>query len=257
MSEDGRFAGQVAIVTGGAGGIGRAVARRLVGDSAQVALVDRAASQVKQVAADLGPDVLAIEADVTQEEDVGEYVRQTVERFGRVDLLFNNAGVEGRIVNIVDADISDFDHVIGVNVRGVFLGLREVLRVLKRQGSGGAIVNTASIAGLRGGAGVAPYIASKHAVIGLTRSAALEAASFGVRVNAVAPGYIDTRMLNALIVARSPDNPSAGRAAMETRVPLKRLGEPDEVANLVTWLLSSESSYITGSVYPIEGGLMA
>ena len=128
---------------------------------------------------------------------------------------------------------------------------------MKRQATGGAIVNTASIAGLRGNAGVAPYIASKHAVIGLTKSAAMEAAAFGVRVNAVAPGYIDTRMLHSLWVARSPDNPEAFRASMEERVPLKRLGQPDDVSNLVTWLLSDEASYLTGSVYLVDAGIMA
>jgi NAD(P)-dependent dehydrogenase (short-subunit alcohol dehydrogenase family) len=257
MSEQGRFSGQVAIVTGGAGGIGSAVAGRLVSDGARVALVDLPAARPADMATGLGAEVLAIEADVSQEEDVGEYVRQTVERFGRVDMLFNNAGIEGKVVNLVDSDVADFDRLMAVNVRGVYLGLREVLRVLQRQGSGGAIVNTASIAGLRGGAGVAPYIASKHAVIGLTKTAALEGAALGVRVNAVAPGYIDTRMIHALIVARAPDNPQAWRKGVEDRVPLHRLGKPDEVANLVTWLLSAEASYITGAVYLVEAGLMA
>jgi 3alpha(or 20beta)-hydroxysteroid dehydrogenase len=252
-----RFLNQVAIVTGGGGGIGSAVARRLVQDGARVALVDIQAGPLAEVAAGLGGEVLAIEADVSQEEDVGDYVRQTVEYFGRVDLLFNNAGIEGRVVNIVDSDVADFDRLMGVNVRGVYLGLREVLRVLQRQGDGGAIVNTASIAGLRGGAGIAPYIASKHAVIGLTRTAALEGAAFGVRVNAVAPGYIDTRMIRALSEAREQTNPQFSRAAMEARVPLQRYGAPDEVANLVTWLLSKEASYITGSVHLVDAGLMA
>ena len=251
-----RFDGQVAIVTGAAGGIGSAVARRLVADGARVALVDRAPLGVESLAAELGTEAtLPIVADVTQEDDVASYVRRTVEHFGHVDLLFNNAGIEGHIGAIVDTRLADFDRVLAVNVRGVFLGLREVLRTLQRQGSGGAIVNTASIAGLRGGPGLAPYIASKHAVIGLTRTAALEAASFGVRVNAVAPGYIDTRMLQALIEARSPNHPAAGQQQMAARVPLKRLGSPDEVANLVTWLLSSESRYITGSVHVVDAGL--
>ena len=205
----------------------------------------------------MGEQTLAVEADVAQEEDCGDYVRQTVERFGRVDLFFNNAGIEGRIVNIVDAEVGEFDRIMGVNVRGVWLGLREVMRQMQRQNTGGAIVNTASIAGLRGSAGVAGYIASKHAVIGLTKSAALEAAAFGVRVNAVAPGYINTRMIHALWVARSPDNPEVFRKSMEERVPLKRLGEPEDVANLVTWLLSDESSYLTGSVYLVDAGVMA
>jgi len=197
---DGAFDGQVAIVTGASGGIGGAVARRLLRDGASVAFVD---VQPHQPDAEVDASrVLSITADVTQEADVQEYVRRTVERFGKVDLFFNNAGIEGRVANIVDTDVADFDRVLNVNVRGVFLGLREVLRVMHRQGSGGAIVNTASIAGLRGGAGVAPYIASKHAVIGLTRTAAQESAGFGVRVNAVAPGYIDMRMIHSLNAAR-------------------------------------------------------
>jgi NAD(P)-dependent dehydrogenase (short-subunit alcohol dehydrogenase family) len=250
---DGAFAGQVAIVTGAAGGIGGAVARRLLHDGASVACVD---IQADPHIADLDASrVLAITADVTREADVQEYVRRTVERFGKVDLFFNNAGIEGRVANIVDTDVADFDRVIGVNVRGVFLGLREVLRVMHRQGTGGAIVNTASIAGLRGGAGVAPYIASKHAVIGLTRTAAQESAGFGVRVNAVAPGYIDTRMIHSLNAARSPGNPDAARQAMVARVPLRRYGQPEEVSNLVVWLLSSEASYITGSVNLVDAGL--
>jgi NAD(P)-dependent dehydrogenase (short-subunit alcohol dehydrogenase family) len=254
---DGRFSGRVAVVTGAAGGIGSAVARRLVSDGAQVAIVDVAAAALKKVGDELGGQVLAVEADVAQEEDCGEYVRQTVERFGRVDLFFNNAGIEGRIANIVDAEVSEFDRLMGVNVRGVWLGLREVMRQMQQQNSGGAIVNTASIAGLRGSAGVAGYIASKQAVIGLTKSAALEAAAFGVRVNAVAPGYINTRMIHSLWVARAPDNPEAYRKSMLERVPLKRLGEPDDVANLVTWLLSDESSYLTGAVYQVDAGVMA
>jgi NAD(P)-dependent dehydrogenase (short-subunit alcohol dehydrogenase family) len=248
---DGRFEGQVAIVTGGAGGIGSAVARRLVQDGARVALVDRAASELERVAGELA-DVLPITADVSREDDVAGYVRQTVAHFGRVDLLFNNAGIEGRVATIIDSDIADFDRVMAVNVRGVYLGLREVLRVLRDQGAGGAIVNTASIAGLRGGPGVAPYTGSKHAVIGLTRTAAQEAAAFNVRVNAVAPGYIDTRMIHALREARGHT-----REVMEERVPLRRYGQPDEVANLVVWLLSKEACYITGSVHVVDAGLTA
>jgi len=252
------FEGEVAIVTGAAGGIGSAVTRRLLSDGASVALVDISADQLESVRASLEAEssrVLTLVADVSQERDVQDYVSRTVERFGKLDLFFNNAGVEGRVANIVDMDVADFDRVMGVNVRGVWLGLREVLRVMHRQGSGGAIVNTASVAGLRGAPGVSPYIASKHAVIGMTRTAALESAGVGIRVNAVAPGYIDTRMIQALTSARSPGNPEAARKAMISRVPTRRYGQPEEVANLVVWLLSKEASYITGSVNVVDAGL--
>ncbi|HEY1297445.1 MAG TPA: SDR family NAD(P)-dependent oxidoreductase [Chloroflexota bacterium] len=254
------FEGQVAIVTGAAGGIGGAVVRRLLRDGARVSLVDIDAAHLESVAAAIevqAGQVSTIAADVTHEAQVQEYVRRTIEHFGKVDLFFNNAGVEGRIANIVDTDIADFDRVLAVNVRGVFLGLREVLRQFRQQGSGGAIVNTASIAGMRGGRGNAAYVASKHAVIGLTRDAALESAGMGVRVNAIAPGFIDTRMIRALHQARSPGNPEAVREEMVARVPLRRYGSPDEVANLVVWLLSDQASYITGSVHLIDAGLMA
>jgi NAD(P)-dependent dehydrogenase (short-subunit alcohol dehydrogenase family) len=259
MSEQ-PFRDQVAIVTGGAGGIGSAVARRLLQDGAQVALVDVNVSHLDTVVADLptgGDRVLPIGADVTRESEVESYVRRTIDRFGKVDLFFNNAGVEGRIVDIVDTDVAEFDRVMAVNVRGVFLGLREVLRALQRQGTGGAIVNTASIAAYLGAAGAAAYTTSKHAVVGLTRCAAREGAAFGVRVNAVAPGYIDTPMLRALNEARSPGNPQAAKDVLVARTPLHRYGVPDEVANMVVWLLGKEASYVTGSVHLVDAGVMS
>jgi NAD(P)-dependent dehydrogenase (short-subunit alcohol dehydrogenase family) len=255
-----QFQDHVAIVTGAAGGIGSAVVRRLLGEGARVALVDINRSELEAMAEQLGKDagrVLAAPADVTREADVADYVRRTVDHFGRADLFFNNAGVEARIATIADTDPAEFDRVMAVNMRGVFLGLREVLRVLQRQGSGGAIVNTASIAAYKGAAGAAAYTASKHAVIGLTRVAALEGAEFGVRVNAIAPGYIDTPMLRAINEARSPGNPQAARDVLTSRIPLHRYGHPDEVANLVIWLLSAEASYVTGSTHLVDAGVMA
>jgi NAD(P)-dependent dehydrogenase (short-subunit alcohol dehydrogenase family) len=159
---------------------------------------------------------------------------------------------------IVDTEVAEFDRVMAVNVRGVFLGLREVLRAMEFQGGGGAIVNTASIAGLRGSARLVSYSTSKHAVIGLTKGAALEGAAFGVRVNAVAPGFIDTRMLHSINSMAAPDDADGQRARLEGRVPLGgRLGTADEVANMVAWLLSPEASYVTGGLYLVDAGVMS
>ncbi|MGH3387509.1 MAG: SDR family NAD(P)-dependent oxidoreductase [Actinomadura sp.] len=255
MSE-GRFADQVAIVTGGASGIGRAVATRLAEDGARVVLVDRDEAELEKTAATLGA-AAAIVADVRDEEAVAGYVRRTRDECGRVDLFFNNAGIEGPRTSIVDLDIADFERVMSVNVRGVVLGLREVMRAFRAQGGGGAIVNTASMAGIRGGIRFSPYIASKHAVVGLTKCAALEGAEDGIRVNAVAPGLIDTRMLRAIAEQDAPGAADETVAQMAARVPLKRNGTPEDVANMVTWLLSAEASYITGTVNLIDAGLNA
>jgi 3alpha(or 20beta)-hydroxysteroid dehydrogenase len=253
---DSRFQGQVAVITGGAGALGKALAARLLKDGAQVSLVDSDEAQLRRAEAELG-SVLAIPADVSVEDDVAGYVQRTVAEYGRLDLFFNNAGIEGRMGRIVDTEVAEFDRVIAVNLRGVFLGLREVLRAMQRQGSGGAIVNTASVAAFRGSGRLAAYSTSKHAVVGLTKSAAREGAAYGVRVNAVAPGYIDTRMLSSINAMASPQDPGSAREQLAATVPLGRLGAADEVANVVAWLLSAEASYVTGGVYLVDAGVMA
>jgi 3alpha(or 20beta)-hydroxysteroid dehydrogenase len=255
-----RFDGRTAVVTGGASGFGKAVAARLLTDGAEVVLVDRDEQTLKVTADELGATgpVRAVTADVSQEADVAAYVREATAGRERIDLFFNNAGIEGRMLPITELDMADFDSVIAVNLRGVFLGLREVLRVMTRQpGGGGAIVNTASMAGVKGGPSFSPYVASKHAVVGLTRCAALEGASFGIRVNAIAPGHIDTRMARALTEQIDPDDPARVYEQVSARVPLGRYGTAEEVANLATWLLSDEASYVTGSTYMIDGAVTA
>jgi NAD(P)-dependent dehydrogenase (short-subunit alcohol dehydrogenase family) len=250
-----RFAGRVAVITGAAAGFGLAVATRLASEGARLVLVDRAAGTLREAARSLHGAV-GVVADVSREDDVDRYVRAAVQEYGRIDAFFNNAGIEGRMAPMTELSVTDFDRVLAVNTRGVFLGLRAVLKVMKAQSSG-AIVNTASMAGIRGAATFAPYVASKHAVVGLTRCAALEGAPHGIRVNGVAPGHIDTRMARALTAQIDPDDPDGVFERTSARIPLGRYGTAGEVASLVVWLLSDEASYLSGATHLIDGALNA
>ena len=250
-----RFAGNVAIVTGAAGGIGRATCVRFAEDGAQVVAVDLAGSALDETVAavvNAGGEVLAVEADVTQGDQVANYVEQAVARFGRIDAFFNNAGIEGLRAPLWELDEDDFDRVIAVNLKGVFLGMKHVAPAMRGDG-GGAIVNTASIAGLTATPGIIAYGASKHAVVGMTKSAAAELAP-EIRVNAVCPGPIETRMMRSLERQFNPDDPQGVHDAFAAGIPLGRYGEPEEVAALVTWLCSDDSRYISGSMHTIDGG---
>src|ERR1700744_6194242 len=203
------FKGKVALVTGGGNGIGRAACVAFAKHGAQVVAVDRdgaAAEATAGIVRQNGGDALAVTADVTKAGDVQAYVKATIDKFGRIDCFFNNAGIEGKLAPIAECDEAVFDAVLGVNVKGVFLGLRHVLPEMIRQKSG-AVVNTASVAGLVGTPGMPAYVASKPAVIGLTKTAAGEVARQGIRVNAVCPGPVDTRMIHALAEQLSPGNP--------------------------------------------------
>jgi 3alpha(or 20beta)-hydroxysteroid dehydrogenase len=249
------FEGQVAVITGAANGFGLAVAERLASEGARLVLVDRDESALAAAAEKLGG--LAVVADVSVEADVDGYVAAAVSAHGRIDLFFNNAGIEGRMAPMTELSVADFDRVWSVNARGVFMGLRAVLTVMKPQESG-VIVNTASMAAIKGAATFSPYIASKHAVLGLTKSAALEGAPFGIRVNCVAPGHIDTRMARDLTAQIDPSDPDGVYRNVSNTVPLgKRYGTATEVANMVAWLLSSESEYVSGTIQLIDGGLNA
>jgi NAD(P)-dependent dehydrogenase (short-subunit alcohol dehydrogenase family) len=247
--------GPAAIVTGGGGGIGRETCVALAARGARVLVVDVSEEAARETAAAVeqaGGTAAHVVADVSDESDVAGYVHACEERFGGVDALFNNAGYEGVIRSIDDYPVDDFDRVFAVNARGVFLGLRAAIPALRRRG-GGAIVNTASQAGLRGVAHLSAYSASKHAVIGLTRAAALETAREGIRVNCVCPGPTATRMMRDIewTIRAGGGDPSA----FVQRIPVGRYGEAAEIAALVAWLLLDAPGFLTGAVLPIDGGM--
>jgi len=250
------FTGKVAVVTGGANGIGAAVSRGFVQRGAKVVIVDRDAEAGAALAAELGRASIFRAADVTRAADVQAYVQAALDTFGAIDCFHNNAGIEGKVAPTAEYDEAMFDAVMGVNVKGVFLGLRHVLPVMLRQ-ERGAVVNTASIAGLVGTAGMPAYVASKHAVIGLTKVAAAEVGKLGIRVNAICPGPIDTRMVQDIAKQVSPNDPGSVEARYSAGLPLRRYGTAEEVANLVLFLCSDLASNITGAQYVVDGGRTA
>jgi NAD(P)-dependent dehydrogenase (short-subunit alcohol dehydrogenase family) len=250
------FTGKVAVITGAGNGIGRQAALSFAARGARVLAVDRDASAAEATALTIkqqGGEARAHVADVTKSAQVRGYVDAALAAYGRVDCFFNNAGIECKVAPIAEYDEAEFDAVIEVNLKGVFLGLRHVL---VQQGAG-AVVNTASVAGLVGTPGMAPYVASKHAVIGLTRTAAGEVARSGVRVNAVCPGPIDTRMIHSLEAQLDPADPSAAGRRYQSALPLGRYGTPEEVANVVLFLCSGFAGNINGAHFVADGGRTA
>jgi NAD(P)-dependent dehydrogenase (short-subunit alcohol dehydrogenase family) len=253
------FKDKVAVITGAGNGIGRATALAFAGRGAKVMAVDRDGAAAERTVATIrqqGGEAAAQVADVTKAADVAAYVKAAVDAYGHIDCFFNNAGIEGKVSPIVDYDEAAFDQVLNVNVKGVFLGLRAVLPVLLKQKSG-AVVNTASVAGIVGTPGMSAYVASKHAVIGLTKTAAGEVARSGIRVNAVCPGPIDTRMIHAIEGQINPSDPSVVSQRYQAALPLGRYGTAEEVAGVVVFLCSDLASNITGAQYVVDGGRTA
>ena len=248
-----RLTNKVAIITGASGGIGAAAARRFAAQGARVLLVDRDEAALQAVA-DGNAQMGCCVADVSQPEQMAACVQAAVQRFGGLDIAVLNAGIEGEVRPITDYDIATFDRVMAVNVRGVWLGLKYCIPAIAQRG-GGSIVITSSVAGLSGAENMSAYCASKHAVVGLMRTAAGECAPLNIRVNTVNPAPIETRMMRSLETGFLPGQPDAAKAVITQRIPMQRYGTPQEVADLMLFLASDESGYCTGGTYTVDGGM--
>jgi len=254
-----KFDGKVALITGGGGGIGRATAIGFAERGAKVFLVDADAASGEATAGIVrqnGGDATFRQADVTSSADTQAYVQACLAAYGRIDCFFNNAGIEGRLTPMPDYDEAMFDRVIAVNVKGVFLGMKHVLPVMLQQGSG-TIVNTASTAALFGSPGMIAYIGSKHAVLGMTKAAAIDVAPTGIRINAVCPGPVETRMMRSIESMRNPNDPKAAYAAGSAAVPDGRYATAEEIANAVLFLSSDMSGHMVGQHVVVDGGRAA
>ncbi|KQQ05972.1 oxidoreductase [Rathayibacter sp. Leaf185] len=250
-----RFGDRVVLITGGGSGLGRASAVRLAEEGAKLALVDVSEQGLAATVEALpeGTDVLTVIADVSKEADVDAYVAQTLERFGRIDGFFNNAGIEGRQNLTEDFTAEEFDKVVAINLRGVFLGLEKVLKVMREQGSG-MVVNTASVGGITGIGNQSGYAAAKHGVVGLTRNSGIEYGQYGIRINAIAPGAIWTPMVENSMKQLDAENPRRAAEEFIQINPTKRYGEAAEIASVVAFLLSDDAAYVNAVVLPIDGG---
>ncbi|PPF28348.1 oxidoreductase [Rathayibacter sp. AY1F7] len=250
-----RFTDRVVLITGGGSGLGRAAAVRLAQEGAKLALVDISEQGLAATVDVLpeGTESITVLADVSKEADVDAYVARTLEAFGRIDGFFNNAGIEGRQNLTENFTADEFDKVVAINLRGVFLGLEKVLKVMREQGSG-MVVNTASVGGITAIGNQSGYAAAKHGVVGLTRNSAIEYGEFGIRINAIAPGAIWTPMVENSMKQLDPQNPRKAAEEFIQVNPTKRYGEADEIASVVAFLLSDDASYVNATVLPIDGG---
>jgi NAD(P)-dependent dehydrogenase (short-subunit alcohol dehydrogenase family) len=251
MGNTSGFAGKVAFVTGGANGIGRAAALAFARDGASVVVADVSETQNQETARmiqDLGGRALAVACDVSRNADVQRALNATVDRFGRLDFAFNNAGIEYKIKPAADVTEEEWNRIMDIDLRGVFLCMKHEIPLMLKQG-GGAIVNTSSGAGIKGFKGGAAYVAAKHGVVGLTKAAALDYAQSNIRINAVCPGIIDTPMMD-----RFSGGTDEGRHAVIAQEPVGRMGTPEEIAATVVWLCSDAAAFVVGHAMVVDGG---
>lgn len=253
-----RLNGKVAIITGATGGIGEATAKLFLQEGASVMLVARSAEKLKETRERLGVDTRLSDfvADATDEAATAAAVAATVKAFGGIDILLANAGTEGPVKPIEAQSMADFEQVLRTNVIGVWLAMKYCVEPMKKRG-GGSMIALSSIAGVIGSPGLAPYIASKHAVYGLVKTVALELGASKIRVNAIGPGPIDNRMIRSIETQASSENPDAVRAYFTTMIPMQRYGTNEEVAQLALFLASDDASYCTGGIHMIDGGFTA
>jgi NAD(P)-dependent dehydrogenase (short-subunit alcohol dehydrogenase family) len=250
-NENGNFTGKVALVTGAGTGIGRAAALAFAREGAKVVVADvseQSSHETARMIEELGGRVLAVKCDVTRTEDVKAALDKTIETFGRLDFAFNNAGVEQKMALTAELEEGEWDRIVNTDLRGVFLCLKHEVPLLLKQG-GGAIVNTASGAGVKGFKGQAAYVAAKHGVVGLTKAAALDYAPQNIRINAVCPGIINTPMMD-----RFTGGTAEGRERVIAQEPVGRMGRPEEIANAVLWLCSEAASFVVGHAMVVDGG---
>lgn len=252
-----RLQDKVVIITGGAGGIGKAAGELFVAEGACVLLVDLDENTLAEAVSDIGSNrVSYFIGDVTRPEDNAAMVACAEERYGGLDVLLANAGIEGDIAPLLEYDVARFEQVMSVNVKGPFLGLQAAVPAMIKRG-GGSIVITSSIAGVQGAPGIAPYATSKHAVIGLMRSAAKEFAPLGIRMNTVNPSPVETQMMRRIESGFGADGAAAAKERMTEQIPMQRYAEPEDIARAMLYLASDDSGWVTGSVNMADGGLTA